>query len=193
MEDDDKYIKVIKNFIDDEGIKSLISFIDSNINKFLSYQGNNRHVLRFGKDFYWDDSNKDFKDIGELEIYLRDKVFLKVQNLLKDIYQKEGLFVSNLWLSKHLPGSIIEMHEDIDGGRNPQFEYSAIIYLNSLDNTGILDFPFSNFSYTPVSGDLVIFPSKHIDFPHQFAHRVSEIKEIRYTIPMWISPQRYAL
>ncbi len=155
----------------------------------MTYQENRRYAWRFGKDFYFEDSLEDFGKVGDIEKYFRDIIFKKTIKTLKDLYHEEDVSVSNLWFSKHEPGTIIPFHLDIDRGYNPQFKYSAIIYLNSLNDTGILKFPLLDFEYVPKEGDLVLFPSDG----KEFAHQVDEINEIRYTVPMWISSSEYAL
>ena len=61
------------------------------------------------------------------------------------MYNNSNITVSTLWFSKHYPGSKVTLHMDTDNGDNPQFEYSAVLYLNSLSGTGILQFPFLDF------------------------------------------------
>lgn len=188
-----KYINVIENFIDDNTNKLIVDFIDNNQELFSSDQEDRRFALRFGKDFYWQDSNKDLSLIKNLSNIFRDNIFPKVNSAISDLYNEENLTVSNMWLSKHLPGSIVPMHLDHDGWRNIQFKYSAILYLSTLGNDGILQFPFIEHSYTPISNSLIIFPSHGIDFDEQFAHRVDSINSVRYSVPMWISDVEYTL
>lgn len=193
MENSDKYIKVVKNFIDKEDVDFIVRFIESNLDNFSIYQDGTRYVWKFGKDFTFLDSCLDFSNTKELEPLFRNKIFPKIIKYINDFYLDNNIEASIIWLSKHSPGSVVEMHNDQDGGKNPQLKYSTILYLNSLDGTGILEFPWSNFTYTPASGDLVLFPSEDIDFENQFAHRVSEIKETRYTVPIWFAQPEYAL
>lgn len=187
------HINIIENFIDDNTNKLIIKFIDSNHELFSSDQDDKRFALRFGKDFYWEDSNEGLSLLKDLSDIFKDNIFPKVNDKIFELYNEKNLKVSNMWLSKHLPGSIVPMHLDHDGWRNSQFKYSAILYLSTLNNDGILQFPFSKYSYTPVSNSLIIFPSHDIDFDNQFAHRVESIKSIRYSVPMWISDIEYAL
>lgn len=182
-------IKVVSNFITKDEASNLISFIDNNLQNHRSYQEGMRYAWKFGKDFYFDYSEKDFSKVGNIENYFREIIFKKTIKILGDLYQAKDVSVSNLWFSKHEPGSVVPIHQDIDDGFNPQFQYSAILYLNSLDNTGILKFPFSDFMYTPKEGDLILFPSKG----KEFSHEVDEIKQTRYSVPMWISAPEYSL
>jgi hypothetical protein len=190
MEQSRNLIKVINNFITKDEVSFIMSFMDNNLNNFLVYQEGTRYVWRFGTDFYYADSEKTLDKTNELQPFLKNIIFPKVVSYVKDIYNNSNIAVSTLWFSKHYPGSEVTLHEDTDNGTNLQFEYSAVLYLNSLKNTGILQFPFINFEYSPVAGDLIIFPS---NLGKPFAHKVEEINEIRYTLPMWISAKKYAL
>ncbi len=181
-------IKVVNNFITKDEASHIISFIDNNMDLFHSKQENTRHTLMFGKDFLFPESSEDFSKNNPLCDYFKDKIFPPVIKLLEDTYHDLDIAVSNLWFSRHDPGSKLPLHEDIDNGANLQFKYSAILYLNSLENTGILKFPFANFEYSPSMGDLVFFPSKG----KTFAHQIDTITEKRYCVPMWISSKKYS-
>jgi hypothetical protein len=111
---------------------------------------------------------------------------------IKEFYN-EDLVISSFWISKHEPGSKVPIHDDTDSGANSHFSHSAVLYLTSLENDGTLHFPFVDFSYTPVAGELLLFPSKSIDFDHQFMHEVKEIKSTRYSIALWASTEEYSL
>jgi hypothetical protein len=183
-------IKVINNFITNDEISRVISFMDSNLENFLVYQDGTRYVWKFGTDYYYPiETEKTLESFGELEPFFKDFIFPKVESYVDKIYNNSSIAVSTLWLSKHYPGSEVTLHMDTDNGSNPQFEYSAVLYLNSLDNTGILQFPYLDFEYSPVAGDLVLFPA---NLGMEFAHKVTEINEIRYTIPMWMSSKEYS-
>lgn len=190
MEQARNLIKVINNFITKDEVSRIISFMDNNLEKFLVYQDGTRYVWRFGTDYLWTkETEKTLHNFGELELFFKNFVFPKVESYVDEIYNNSSIAVSTLWLSKHYPGANVPLHEDTDNGHNPQFEYSAVLYLNSLKNTGTLQFPFINFEYSPVAGDLVIFPA---NLGKPFAHKVEEINEIRYTVPMWMASKEYA-
>jgi hypothetical protein len=188
-----KHINVIENFIDDNTNKLIVEFIDNNQEIFLSHQDNRRFALRFGKDFNWKDSKEDMSLLKDLSNIFKDNIFPKVDKAMLELYNEKNLKVSNMWLSKHLPGSNILLHNDHDGGINAQFKYGAILYLNTLKDDGILQFPFLKYSYTPISNSLIIFPTHPIDFEDQFAHCVDSINSVRYSVPIWISDIEYSL
>jgi len=190
MEQARNLIKVINNFITKDEVSSIISFMDDNLNNFLVYQNETRYVWRFGTDYLWvKETEKTLHRFGEFELFFKNFIFPKVESYVDEIYNNSSIAVSTLWLSKHYPGANVPLHEDTDNGHNPQFEYSAVLYLNSLKNTGTLQFPFINFEYSPVAGDLVIFPA---NLGKPFAHKVEEINEIRYTVPMWMASEEYS-
>jgi Rps23 Pro-64 3,4-dihydroxylase Tpa1-like proline 4-hydroxylase len=56
-----------------------------------------------------------------------------------------------------------------------------------MSSGGVLSFPDLNYKYSPVQGDLVVFPSK----PLEFVHEVEEINEERYTIPVWLTEYEF--
>lgn len=187
------HIHVIENLIDNDTNKEIVEFIDNNQELFLSHQDGKRFALRFGKDFNWPDSKEDMSILKNLSNIFEHNIFPKVNNIVFEMYNEKNLRVSNMWLSKHLPGSDILLHNDHDGGVNAQFRYSAILYLNTLKDDGVLKFPFLQYSYTPVSNSLIIFPSHAIDIDDQFAHHVDSINSVRYSVPMWISDLEYSL
>jgi len=182
-------IQVINNFITKDEASRIIDFIDNNIEVFESTQKNKRYALKYGKDFLFENSFEDFNKYNHLNHYFKGKIFPRVIDKIGTFYNNSDIAVSNLWFSKHCPGSVLRLHEDVDKGINPQFIYSGIIYLNSLEDTGILKFPFANFEYSPKAGDFVFFPSKG----KTFAHEIGEINKTRYSIPMWISDPKYSL
>lgn len=188
------HINIIKNFIEPKDINKLISFIDDNINNFLVYQNNTRYVWRFGHDNFWEDCKKDLTPLNDILEILETKIFNNMIKTIKHFYDKD-LTISSFWISKHEPGSKVSLHKDIDAGTNPHFKYSAVLYLNSLESQddGSIYFPYSNFIYTPVAGELLIFPSDDIDFENQFMHEVRQIKDTRYSIALWASTEEYSL
>jgi len=186
------HINVVKNFIEPEHINKLIFFIDNNIEKFVVYQDNKRYVWRFGHDNFWEDCKKDLTPLSEIIEILETKIFNNMLKKIKEFYN-EDLVISSFWISKHEPGSRVAMHEDTDEGENTHFSHSAVLYLTSLQDDGVIEFPFVNFTYTPVAGELLLFPSKAIDFDYQFMHEVKEINSPRYSIALWAAPKEYSL
>jgi hypothetical protein len=185
-------IKVIKNFVDAHAASKFIDSIDlleqTVLEEFSSYQDGKRLALQFGIDVnQLHNSHLDLTLLDDMEPMFREYLEQAVQ-ATKDSFEVDPaaeLFVCSLWLAKQYPGAIVPIHEDTDSGYNTYFEYSAVLYLNTLDDSGDLEFPDLGYSYRPAAGDLVIFPSKSTGM-----HRVSKILEDRYSMPLWLTFDR---
>lgn len=87
------------------------------------------------------------------------------------------------------PGGKYELHSDaehfdMDAQRFYRFidrDFSMLIYLNDDFTGGELNFPWLNYEYRPVAGDLVFFPSNHI-FSHESRPIISGNK---YALVTW--------
>jgi hypothetical protein len=182
-------VTVIPNFMDATKMKSIIEYIDSNLHKFSSPQ-ELRHVLMFGYQNGYDaDAYTDFSILNSVSDIITKEYFPALEKATYELYGDDGdTVVSNLWISKQLPGSVLLLHHDDDNGHNPQFKYSCILYLNTVDS-GTLEFPDLNFSYRPKAGDLVIFPS----MGDKMSHEIKEINHERYSMPTWLASRKYAL
>ncbi len=180
-------IKVVNNFLSEAECLTVIEIINkvinSDIDKFAIYQNGKRLALQFGKDLYHEHSSHLTLDtISEHEKFFR-KYFTSVINETKKLFNdNDEMFMSSFWIAKQFSGSAVPEHEDTDGGTNMHFEYSAIIYLNSLPDSGELFFPSLNYSYLPKAGDLLVFRSKSTG-----THVVEKINGDRYSLPMWIT------
>jgi len=92
-------------------------------------------------------------------------------------------------LLRYGPGGKYSMHSDSDhfdiaSQRFYRFidrDFSMLIYLNDDFEGGELKFPWLNYQYTPVAGDLVIFPSNHL-----YTHESLPIKSRnKYALVSW--------
>jgi hypothetical protein len=180
-------IKIVKNFLSKTECESLISYIDwlveTQNGQFSIYQNGRRLALQFGKDLYHEHASHLTLDIVSNKEAIFRKYFSLVINQINILFEdKDPMYVSSFWIAKQFPGAIVPEHEDTDGGMNTHFEYSSIIYLNSLKDSGDLVFDSLNYSYKPNDGDLIIFPSKSTG-----THKVEKINEDRYSLPMWIT------
>jgi hypothetical protein len=172
---------VVNNFINKNMIDKIINYMDNNL------KGKNKIPLRstmlFGYDLAFKDSSSDLKDFN----FIRE-IFPDVKKCVASFYGDGDFEVSNLWLSKHLPGGKLMLHNDTDDQINLQFIYSTVLYLNTIDS-GALNFPDIDYSYLPKAGDLVIFSSQD----PLLSHEVLETKDYRYSMPMWLSESKYRL
>jgi len=181
-----KFIKIINNFIEDSDIEKIIKYIDSNLYKFSLDErsiGGHRYSYRFGKCYAHKDSRENLNDLINIKDVI-DKYSQKACSLTKkEFNETNDVILASLWLAKQQSGATVTYHKDIDDGKNPQFKYSAVIYLNTMENSGKLRFPIINFEYSPIAGDIVIFPSDGVEF----YHGVDAINQDRYTMPMWMT------
>ena len=183
-------IKVVDNFISGEDIDFYIKYIDSHLDLFQesSVHGSLRKTLIFGKDTAHKKSFTDLSIISDLEEKLRKELFPNIQDAASRLYNnRRSLYVSSMFLAKQSSGAQIEQHVDTDGGENMQFKYSGIIYLNTMFSGGELTFPDLDYTYSPKAGQLVLFPSR----PLEYLHSVATINEDRYTIPIWLTEYEF--
>jgi len=179
-------IKIIKNFISKDEAELIIEYIERNYTSFTKDHRGLWFKKLFGLDTVYraglcEGIIEGLEDITELSIKIVDDVRGLVSKSFNDT---DDLFLNTLWFVKHLPGNVVGEHSDTADGADGQFVYSAIVYLNTIEDGGVLDFPSIDLSIRPELGDLIIFPSKDI------LHRVSNIGEYRYTIPMWFTKSK---
>ena len=181
-------IKVIKNFLTPEECDFYIKYIDSNINKFHLTETSKRFIWLFGNELASNDhkslrSNTDLSLLSDIESKVKS-LFRLIEKTAKDVYQSDDeLYVTSFTMTKQIPGSVILLHDDTNGGAIKSFDYSSIIYLNTMKKDGALEFPNLNYSYSPQAGDLVMFPSGD---PIRI-HQVAKISEDRYSLPIFLT------
>jgi hypothetical protein len=179
------YIKVIPNFLPDADIDAIISYIEG---KFPTMpDGQKVAGMSFGKDYQEDRiSYMDLSTLEPIKDLIVNKYTPEIIRAAQSAYNdNDDLYLSVIWLNKHTAGSDIYEHEDQWTG-NTQFKYSCILYLNSMDNDGVLEFTKLGYSYTPKRGDLLMFPSNLKDSQHT----VKSIKSNRYTVPTWLTADK---
>jgi len=183
----DAPIKVIKNFIQEPEIEMMIDYINhlekTELDKFAVYQDGKRLALQFGKDKCHEHTSHHTLAIVDEKRELIYGYFSRAIAEVSKAFEDTGdLYVCSFWAAKHYPGSTVPRHEDTDNGLNMHFKYSAVIYLNTLSDSGELSFVETDYSYSPSAGDLVMFLSQGSG-----THAVSKITEHRYTLPLWIT------
>ena len=175
-------IKVIKDFVSIDDANKIISYIDKNISLFEYTENDKRSTKMFGKDaFQKDKSTYPITGLNEIHSALLNATEM-VKNIIRHEYNDDkDLFLASLWLAKQTESGFLGPHLDTDpDNANSYFTYSAVIYLNTLQNSGSLDFPRIGLSIQPEAGNLVIFPSGD----DESWHEVKLIKENRYTVPL---------
>lgn len=170
---------VLKNFIDLEDCKTIIDFINKNV------EGKNDHarrkLIRYGIDHM--NGHKDpmpHDDFGNMIRAYCDKVGKMIANLY-DI--EDEMYLSTVWFSRQQPGANIIRHMDTDSGFQRQYMYSAVLYLNTPAEGGEIVFSRIGFSYKPEAGDLIFFESAD----KRSIHGVNAASEERYAIPIWFT------
>jgi len=94
---------------------------------------------------------------------------------------------SDVLIAKTMVGHIPEEHADsqnMDGTKKAgcsEFLVSAVVYINDDFEGGELVFPKVEYSYKPVAGSCIIFPS-NIEYSHYVA---SVISGERVVLPFW--------
>lgn len=180
-------VKVVNSFLSEEEVKFFIEYedyiLENMYDKMAIFNNGNRPILQFGKDFYPEYKSYETLDlVSDIEDKIRD-IFSRVETKTKEIFNEiDDLYVCSFWFAKQLPGAFVMEHDDTDNGVNYQFKYNAVIYLNTLKDSGELIFTDLKYSHKPVAGDIVIFKSVEAK-----RHLVNTINENRYTLPMALS------
>jgi hypothetical protein len=173
-------IQIIKDFVSEQDSYIVSDFIENNLDRFVLNSERKRRMMRFGYD----------EELPHQAIHNMNPV-LEIKKTLLGIFDKTvGLFddevyLTSWFLSKQFPGGKLTPHIDgVPDGPNKHLEYTAMLYLNTLEDNGTISFPDAGFGITPERGDLVIFKSK------EDRHEVSEITQDRYSLPMWFTKDK---
>lgn len=182
-------IKVVKNFFSEEECAELIERFEqlyaSKDPDLIqdTYEPKDRNALSFGRDRFpeieWNQTLDPLKDHRPFFKTIFERVLDKAKEVFNDEAQ---LYLTQVFFSKQEIGGEVPAHDDTNEGVNTQFTYSAVGYLNSLNNSGHIIFDEMNFQHLPEAGDLVIFLSGETG-----THKVLPVNAVRYTMPMWIT------
>lgn len=172
-------IKVIDNFISKYQSDLIVDYIERNHTSF------SQHDLCYKKYFYGE--SKDVIDgldnITDLSVEIVENAIKAIAESFDDI---DDVFLNSLWLVKHLPGDSMGKHSDINDPDEVMFTYSAILYLNDMDDGGLLGFPNIDLLVKPEAGMLVIFISDR----QESMHEITTVTKDRYTMPMWFTKNK---
>lgn len=173
----------LDNFIDNATANNYIDWINNNLDKFLFLDHRQRYMLRFGYDQeYPNDTHYDLGIMGEI----KDSILKLIDNVIDEVkssFNEDQLYLTSFFISKHLPDSIVPAHSDGSKEFNQPLHYSALVYLNELEDSGNLFFNIRNVSIHPKVGDLVVFDA-HSKLN---MHSVPEVSGNRYSIPIWLT------
>lgn len=171
------------NVINQNDASLYINWIESNLDKFLFLDHRQRYMLRFGYDQeYPEDTTYDLNKLDTI----KNKIIAllnEIIQIVKEEYSETELYVGSFFISKHLPGSAVPLHTDGEKGFNDPLQYSALIYLNELENSGNLKFNIINKIIHPKTGDLVVFKTHN----KMNMHSVDDVNADRYSIPIWLT------
>lgn len=180
-------VRVIPNFLSTVQCAAWIELIDELEQtvgeKFVTSPDARRIALQFGRDYCDEHSSNPSLDLDDEWQQAARQIFSRVVEQTGSVFaDMNELYVCAFWLAKQYPGGRVDFHDDTDNGANQQLDYSAVIYLNTQRSGGELKFPRYGYTYSPVAGDLVIFPSKDAGL-----HGVLTINEERYSLPIWLT------
>ena len=182
----------ISNFLSLESCEKYASFIEDHLDSFKLSDDRTkypemRYTIRFGFDDEFPElCHQDLSSVSEIESDLQDLISRTANQVSQSFGEPDLVLLTSFFLSKHVPGSVLPPHMDSGESFNPQLDYVALVYLNSLDDSGYLYFRNSNNRVDVKAGDLVIFPCKG----EEYMHEVPDINADRYSIPMWFTKDR---
>lgn len=183
-----KKIVEVTNFLSKSDCQEFIDFMEDHLDSFLVFDSKRqRHIAKFGYD-------DDTPDIANMSLdslkEVKDSFVMiseHVKQIIKDEYSEPNLYLTSLFLSKHIDGGVVAQHNDTIPGVNEQLKYTAMIYLNrEPGDTSKLVFPVATKSFKPDAGDLIIFESGG----EYNQHYVEGINKDRYTLPIWYTTDR---
>jgi hypothetical protein len=187
-------IEVAPGFVDDADISYYIDLINrlekDELDNFMVVQDGKRRTLIFGN--YENDIKNKLLARPTMDLFKGEEL-VKVRSLISKILDKikdfysvtDDLYMCSMFVAKQYPGAEVGMHSDVDNGVNLHFEYSAVLYLNTLKVGGELKFVSLNYSHKPEKGDLVFFPSKTTGM-----HYVKPVEEDRYSLCFWTTKDK---
>lgn len=172
-------IKIIDNFITTDQASLIVDYIERNHSSF------SQHDFCSKKYFYGES-----KDVIDGLDNIKGLSIEIVENATKAIAESFGdtddVFLNSLWLVKHFPGDSMGKHSDINDPEDIIFTYSAILYLNDMDDGGLLGFPNVDLLVKPKAGMLVLFISDR----QETIHEITTVTKDRYTMPMWFTKNK---
>jgi hypothetical protein len=111
------------------------------------------------------------------------QIFQKYIKKIKDIIEKEDIYVSGVIIARSLPGGSIGLHTDVEDDLET-YKLSGVIYLNNDFVGGDIVFPNFPYRYSPKAGDLILFNSQG----EKYFHLVEDISlGKRYAMPIWMT------
>ena len=168
---------MLNDFVPQYEIKAIIEFIKSEPTP-SGTASTDEKVIYYAKQQIFDEN----PFIAGVVSLISDRVRLKAESLFDC-----ELGDSETFIAKTIIGHSPEEHADsqnMDGTPKngcSDFYVSAVVYINDNFSGGELVFPKVDYSYKPVSGSCIIFPS-NVQYSH-YVDRVSNGERI--VLPFW--------
>jgi hypothetical protein len=186
-------IFVVKAFIPNDQIELLINFIDSHQGIARMGQEGKRRSIPLGvvpfASSAWNIENLRKIKLSNFPVEVQQTfnfILEKTIQLVKELYQdSDDMHCSNAIFAKQLPGGKVGIHKDTEPGIDEHIIYSAVLYLNTIQD-GDIEFPNLGVSHRPNSGDLLLYRSDQ----QNSEHGVTSISEDRYSVPIFISKDK---
>lgn len=184
-----KHIHIFNNFLSSTECKRFIRFAGKQ--KHISLSVVDSHKSKDSKTLHKQSSSRVTQQmmLGKKQALVNTWFQTACSSKLKESIKQEPQWFELPHLLRYEPGGKYDIHSDAEhyDFESRQFyrfidrDFSMLIYLNDNFTGGELNFPWLNYQYKPVAGDLVIFPSNHI-FTHESLPIISGKK---YALVSW--------
>lgn len=170
-------IHVLSDFVPQHQLNSINEFINSNPSS-SGTAATDANVVYYARQEILNEN----PFIAGVISLVSDKVRLSAEKLFDYRLGESGVLIA-----KTMVGHIPEEHADsqnMDGTPKPgcaDFLVSAVVYINDDFEGGELVFPKIKYSYKPVAGSCIMFPS-NIEYSHYVADVLSGT---RVVLPFW--------
>ena len=177
-------VKIIKNFIDQEDLKV--------INDFLDTQKDNDEFMG-GKDLQQRDVRKKDPIVADLLVKYEKKIYETVKDFFTDKHKipVRRTPVNATHFVKWIPGMNSKLHADCEKPDGSpawaadfyKYNVSILMYPNDSYTGGEITFPDYDLVVKPEAGSFIMFPGNN-----NYRHTVERVKDgTRYTMPSWYS------
>lgn len=181
-------IHIVNDFLSSSECKRYLRFAEKQKRTWLSVVNSKTETK---KRAYKKDSGRITQrvDLGKRQSQADDWFMQACREKLSSFSRTPAEWFESPHMLRYGPGGKYVTHSDAEhyDQNTKQFyrfidrDFSMLIYLNDDYEGGELNFPWLNYTYRPVAGDLVFFPSNHI-----FSHESLPIKTgNKYALVSW--------
>ena len=178
-------IHITNNFISKADCKRFLRFAEKQKRTWLTVVDNSKDKEE-KKRTYKRDAGRVTQQVhlGKRQALANQWFHNAVSSKLKEITRTPVEWFEAPHMLRYGPGGKYVVHSDAEhyDQHTKQFyrfidrDFSMLIYLNDDFEGGELHFPWLNYTYKPVAGDMVVFPSNHI-FSHESLPIISGNKQ----------------